>query len=144
MALIALAQKRTKRCCVNRSNIRDAYNTYTGKLSDIVRQLAFAGIGVVWILRVGTESGGIAFAPQLRNVLLFYVFTLTADVLHYIVGSATWGVYNTIKEWQDTPEEEEFHAPRIINWIPLTFFWGKVLLCAYATYKLLMYLAVKI
>jgi hypothetical protein len=35
---------------------RDTYYEYSGKLSDITRQLSFAGIAIVWIFRAGDKG----------------------------------------------------------------------------------------
>ena len=129
---------------MNRKDIRDAYDYYTGKVSDIVRQLAYAGIGVIWILKVGTDNGGIAFDAALVQVLHLYVYALAADLLHYVISSASWGIYNKIKEHQKTPADKDFKAPGIINWPSLVFFWGKTALCGFATFKLLLFFSDKI
>src|SRR5437016_3285049 len=65
---------------------------FSGKISDISRQLAFAGIGIIWVFKIGTESQ--QTVP--RNLVpagFLLVLGLTFDFLHYLAGTALWHVY---------------------------------------------------
>jgi len=111
---------------------REAYYFYTKKTSDIVRYLALAGIGIIWIFRI--ESGDDISIPRtllLPTILL--VFGLGFDLLQYVAGSIIWGSYGRIKEKSGIGVEEEFEAPRQINWITNTLFGLKIvtIICAY-------------
>ena len=41
------------------SKLREDYSKASAKVSELVRQLSFAGIAVIWILRTGEHAGGI-------------------------------------------------------------------------------------
>jgi len=129
---------------MKRSDTRENYGYFSEKLSDITRQLDFAGIAVVWILRVGTDSGGIAFDKKLLVPLLAFVLSLGCDLLHYAYATAAWGIFNRMKERQELNDDAIFHAPSVINWASLAFFWIKVLLVAIGMILLLNYLWMKI
>jgi sugar/nucleoside kinase (ribokinase family) len=47
------------------SEVRDAYETLSGKASEIARQLSLAGIAVIWIFKSGTDQ-----APSIDQHLL--------------------------------------------------------------------------
>ena len=64
--------------------IRDAYYEASGTVSDISRQLAFAGIAVIWVLKVGDGSGGIPFSSELVIPLYCFVSALGLDLLQYV------------------------------------------------------------
>jgi hypothetical protein len=113
-------------------DVREAYYFYTGKTSDIIRYLGLAGIGIIWIFRM--ESGDDISIPRillLPTILL--VIGLGLDLLQYVAGSIIWGSYNSIKEKSRIGVEEEFEAPRPINWITDILFWLKIVpvTCAY-------------
>lgn len=104
---------------------RQAYDYYTGKLSDVTRQLCFAGVAVVWVFVV-KESGSFSLASNLKISLGFFVTALALDLLHYLSSSVTWGIFHRYKEMCKTGEDAEFLAPLWINFVPLIFFWSKV------------------
>lgn len=111
---------------------RDCYQESTAKASDIVRQLALAGIAVVWIFKVGT--GIYIFPSSLLSALEWFCITLGLDLAQYVVKAATWGIFQRMKERQlqaagIDPEGESpsatFDAPIWFNWAPIYLFWGK-------------------
>lgn len=105
---------------------RDYYG-YSGKLSDVTRQLNFAGVAIIWIFRVGDTNGaGIPFAGSLLWVLALFVLSLAFDLGHYIYATAAWGLFCHRKELAGIREDEAVKAPTKINWPSLGFFWGKV------------------
>lgn len=119
---------------------REFYYFHSGKTSDLVRQLALAGIAVVWIFRY--EVQGVPKIPvQLLAPLSLIVLSLTLDLLQYAVATGLWGAFQRRKERDGVKEDAEFTAPRQLNWPALTFFWLKVVATASAYYFLLKYLA---
>lgn len=109
---------------------REAYYTHSGKLSDVTRQLNYAGIGVIWVLRVGKDTGGIKFDSSLMACLFLFSLGLFADLMHYAFASALWGRFAYLREKDGfTNEQDCGHAPEWINWPALLLFWGKVVLC---------------
>lgn len=75
------------------SGYREAYEWYSGKASDVARQLALAGIGVVWVFSL--ESGGTKSVPQtLRQPLFLFCIALLSDLIHYVVAAISWGSFH--------------------------------------------------
>ena len=104
---------------------REAYYFYTGKTSEIIRYLGLAGIAIIWIFRF--ESASAISLP--RNFLLptiLLIIGLGLDLLQYLAGSIIWGIYSRIKEKSGIEKEEEFEAPRQINWLNDFLFWLKI------------------
>jgi len=112
-------------------DVRQAYYDFTGKTSEIVRQLGFAGIALVWIFKTGTDGNPIIPNNLLIPAILI-VISLTSDLSQYIAGSIAWGVYNRIKEKRGTSDKENFEAPRYINWATNAFFITKIICMAIA------------
>ena len=123
---------------------RSTYYEYTGKLSDIVRQLNFAGIAVVWIFKVGQETGGIPFAQCLLWPMGLFVLSLGFDLLHYIYASIAWGLFHRCKEKNGVNESEEIQARREINWPTNIFFWAKVAASLAGYSILIIYIAAQL
>jgi hypothetical protein len=46
-------------------------NEFSGKASDISRQLAFAAIAVIWLFKIDTPTGNITIPPDLILARLF-------------------------------------------------------------------------
>jgi len=70
-----------------------------------------------------------------------FVGSATFDLLHYAYASAAWGIFNRVQEKKhEHNAEAEIHAPRVINWISLVFFWGKTALTVAAYCFLVVYI----
>ena len=74
------------------SEYKETYQWYSGKTSDVVRQLSFAGIAIIWIFKV--QSQGI---PKIPNVLLvplgLFCISLAFDLLQYVLGYIIWYIF---------------------------------------------------
>ena len=124
---------------MNLSDCRSAYQDLSAKASEVARNLAFAGIAIIWIFRIeqGTEIG----IPQdLIPATILLLLTLGADLLHYLAGSVIWSIYHRLKERSGTAENEEFTAPPLLNWPSLFFYYAKIASLASAYALLLNYL----
>ncbi|HEX5733940.1 MAG TPA: hypothetical protein VF131_13990 [Blastocatellia bacterium] len=118
---------------------RENYYYFSQKTSEIVRQLGFAGIAVIWVFK--TEIDGKLFVPpELISIGKFLIAGLGLDLFHYAYGTLAWGIYNGLKERDGTKEGTEFLAPRPINWPTLFFLWSKVIAISIAYIKILQYL----
>ncbi len=119
---------------------RENYNYFSGKTSDIVRQLGFAGIALIWIFKNDTDGQQLVPAELVPPATLIVV-ALIFDLLHYISGTAVWGIYNRMQEKARITQEQEFLAPLKINWPTNFFFWGKTVIMVVAYFQLLRFLA---
>jgi hypothetical protein len=70
------------------SDIDQTKNDATGKASDVGRQLAFAGIATVWLLR--DETGVQPFGHILLIALILLASALFSDFLQYACNSYVW------------------------------------------------------
>ncbi len=121
---------------------RENYYDFSKKTSEIVRQLGFAGIALIWIFRA--ESNGKQIIPgNLIPAATLIVTGLAFDLLHAVVGTMVWGIYHRHKEKQGTKEQAEFLAPRWINWGTIFFFWAKTIVMVIAYIYLLRFLESK-
>lgn len=130
---------------VKLKDAREYYDKRSTKLSDVVRQLNFAGIAVIWLFRTGEKTGGIPYSRCLMWPLGLLICSATFDLLHYAYASAAWGIFSRLEEKKLKSDRQradrEIHAPRAINWPTLAFFWGKTILTVAAYCFLVVYIA---
>src|SRR5262245_49460778 len=85
---------------------RETFYVYSGKASDICRQLAFAGIAVIWLFKKDVVG-----QPTLPIELIwsgvFIVLSLVADVFQYVLASIVWRLFYRAKEKAGVSEEQE-------------------------------------
>ena len=114
---------------------RNAYESLSSKASDIVRQISFAGVGLIWIFKTGGGTS-LSLNPTLLKAALFIFLALLFDYLQYISGATIWFLYFRYKERKGTLEEDEFLAPEQLNWPTWTLFNLKcvMVLIAYGCY----------
>jgi hypothetical protein len=132
---------------------RAEYYFHSGKVSEVVRQLALAGVAVIWIFK--SEAGGQQRIPGwLIPAGILILFCLAFDLLQYAVATIQWNRFNRVKEIElgqkkaageiTDPENEQFAAPAEINDIPMTFFWVKFILVILAYINLIFYLMTRL
>jgi hypothetical protein len=119
-----------------------SYKAASGKLSAIVRQLAFAGIATIWIFKI--ESDGRQSIPsELIKPATLLVASLALDLLHLICKTLAWGGFVRYHELINTSHTEDIDASRFINWPGNFFFFLKVVVMAVAYFYLLQFLKQK-
>lgn len=99
-------------------------NETTGKASDVGRQLAFAGLAVVWILR---EASGNPIGETLLVPVLLLVVCLTLDLLQYVWCSFAWTIFYNYHFEKTKSDKAQVDIPDWINWISYACFWLKIL-----------------
>lgn len=85
---------------------RETFYTFSGKLSDACRQLAFAGIGLIWLFKKDNLAG-LSIPRDLLVPGALIVFALTFDLLQYALGSILWRIFYRMKENLNIEEETE-------------------------------------
>jgi hypothetical protein len=104
--------------------VRNAYQEYTGIVSQLIRSISLAGIAVAWIVRLG-ESKDTVYAESCDWVFLLLILALSFDLLQYITQAATWGLFNYHHQKKGTNLSDEVEAPAWFNNIPIAFWIAK-------------------
>lgn len=109
------------------SEIDRAKNDATGKASDVGRQLAFAGIATVWLLR---DEGARPIGNFLLIALTLLVLALLLDFLQYVVCGAIWrNFYN--KHFDEHKNDDAcVDVPDELARPIYRFYWWKIRLLA--------------
>jgi hypothetical protein len=124
---------------VKHSAALDRWYVASAKASDTSRQLAFAGIAVVWVLSGGADAPTTAtVSGELVGALLAFVVALLCDFLQYAVQSLLWRMFSRKKEkalraqYDSAPgwRDEEFSVPVALNVPGEVFFWSKLVAVA--------------
>ena len=97
------------------SEIRKAYEELSGKLSDIVRQLAFAGIGIIWIFRINGTNNSILIPKELSIPLIFLIITFVLDILQYLISTIIWYFFYCKERKDGKKEDEEVQEKEVWN-----------------------------
>jgi hypothetical protein len=126
------------------SQYRETYYFFSGKTSDISRQLAFAGIALVWIFKQEKQTPVIPDSLILPSILL--VFSLAADLLQYFIASSTWGIFQRYHETKliKKTDDPDLTTPRYFNWPMLTLYLLKILSVIIAYIFIIKFLASKL
>ena len=109
------------------SEIRTAYEDLSRKLSDINRQLCFAGFAIIWIFN---KSMGDFSVPQDLYLPAFLLCSaLFADLLQYVISSASWYIYYLKNRSSENKDDDiEVNESEKLNIIPWILFFIKIIL----------------
>lgn len=138
-------------------DFRDAYYDSSQSLSNISRQLALAGVALVWLFKtsllpttansISTDAGIYLIQGDLYSTLCFFIICLISDYLQCFFKSFIWGAAHTwhdMKIGKNTPNKEEIEINQpwgIINWPAIVFFWIKALSVGAGYYFAMKYLS---
>lgn len=122
------------------SGIREAYEELSGKLSSIVRQLAFAGIGIIWIFRMTNSDNSISISKDFSLPLILLVLTLILDVLQYFISTVIWHSFYHINYRKNPNEDREMNENESWNIPCWVIFYFKVVVLITAYIFLFIYL----
>lgn len=116
-----------------------SYYELSGKASDVARQLAFAGIALIWIFhQQGVNS--IALPPPLIWPAAFFICGLAFDLLQYVAGALIWGAFHRSHEKRlGVDSKKALSAPAWFNWPGIFFFSAKIALVLAGYFLLLRY-----
>lgn len=121
------------------SEFKEDYYLFTGKLSDITRQIAFAGIALIWVFKKGSNS-----EFQIDNELILpailIVGALAFDILQYIYQSITWSIFYTYHNRKNKSEDKKIKSPEYLNYPSWALFFIKVVLVLIAYWKIFGFL----
>ena len=122
---------------------RETFYTYSGKASDVCRQLAFAAIAIIWLFK--TDAGGKLTIPS-DLVLLgsLVVLSLVLDLVQYCLASIIWYLFYRHHEKRKTPEAQEIQHSEWLDRPLQIVFWLKVIAVMTAYSLILSFLVGKL
>jgi hypothetical protein len=91
---------------MNLQGYRETFYTFSGKTSDLTRQLAFAAIAIIWIFK-SDVAGRFNLPAALVCPGVFVVLALIFDLAQYCAASIIWRRFYRAKEREGVSEEAE-------------------------------------
>jgi len=104
---------------------RETFYVFSGKASDLNRQLGFAGIALIWIFKTGVDDK-IAIPTALQWAGILIVISLALDMFHYCVGAAIWRCFYRRLETKGVTEDEDITHSQYLELPILGLFMFKV------------------
>ncbi|MFM0261874.1 hypothetical protein [Paraburkholderia sediminicola] len=112
------------------ADVREKYYEHSKKASDVSRQLALAGIAVVWLFKTsiaGVAIGAYGLPSALFWPTLLMLVSLALDLLQYVWQAALWGTVSRSQEKQHGTDTVEWDGIRPAWNLPANvLFWGKL------------------
>ena len=100
---------------------------YSGKASDITRQLAFAGMAGIWIFKPPVPDGGqISIPTSLVIAGTMFISSLAIDLSQYVLAVILWKGFHRKKELSGLGSEEEVKLPAGYSSMLYRFFYLKI------------------
>ena len=125
---------------MNLEYYKGEYYSFSGLASSTSRQLALAGIAIVWVFNSHGQTG-----YKLPNELLFpsicLILSLGSDLLQYVTGSIIWGCFHRFheKKRKSIGDNPDIEAPFYFTWPISLFFYIKIAAVLIAYIFLLKY-----
>lgn len=119
-------------------DLKIAKDYHTKQASDLNRNLAFAGIAVVWIF-VALKNQSLFIPHSLLFSLLLFVSSLFFDLMQYIFLSISWSLIYRKKE-KVAKDNIKFRVSPIYANIGYVFFFIKIFLNLIAYGIMILYL----
>lgn len=110
------------------SEFRKDADYFTGKASEVSRQLSLAGIAVVWIFK-HTNNDVSILPKELVPTVVFFATALMLDLIHYVYAGIAWSIFSRHHEKKnpDKTKDPELRASKFINWPTWILFSGKLI-----------------
>lgn len=104
---------------------RDYHYNYSKQASTLSRQLAYAGIAVIWVFKTSADG-----QPSVPHALFwpgaFFIVALALDLLQCVTGSAIWSAFYNRHFKRLKNDEAEVIAPRWLKYPIYGFYFSKI------------------
>ena len=111
---------------------RETFYTFSGKASDLNRQLAFAGIATIWLFKRDV-SGTPTLPHELYLPTFLLILSLAFDMLHYCVAASIWRWVYRSKEKAGVGEKVNVHHSETLE-LPIYGLFVLKIVCLFVAY----------
>lgn len=99
----------------------------TSKASEIARQLNFAGIGIIWIIKSSFPTIKLSDSELLLPLILISI-SLIFDFLHYAIGGLIWITFYNNKIKSGSSSDADIKSAPWRKNLLYFFYYGKLIL----------------
>lgn len=124
-------------------DVKDAYEDFSGKGSEICRQLNFIGVGIIWLFSntVQDRNWKIILPESLILPILLLCLSLALDLLQYIVSTVIWyGIYLLKHSKTENDDSTDVEDSELLNCIPWIFWFLKIGLTIWGYIRIIIYM----
>lgn len=121
--------------------LKHDYYHFSSLTSTVVRQLNFAGFGIIWIFN-SRSLEKIHLPNELFYPSLFIIISLGFDLLQYVYATIMTGYQHRKFEKENKKDEDDVKYNKMWNWPTNFFFSMKILSTLIAYILLLLYILV--
>jgi hypothetical protein len=123
---------------MNLCEFKKDYQWFSGKTSDVARQLAFAGIAIIWIFK--QEGKPLPAIPrELLWPTILLALSLAADLLQYVSATIIWGSFHRYHEKKNLVVRD-IKASTKLNWPTNFLFYTKIIFVIIAYVLMIIYI----
>lgn len=122
---------------------REDFYEFSGKASDLNRQLAFAGIALIWLFKKDI-GGTLSIPPPLILPSILLVLSLIFDMLHYCVAALIWRCYYRNKEKADFADDDDLGRHSVWLELPIMLLFAAKIVCIVAAYVFILIFLAKL
>jgi hypothetical protein len=117
---------------------------FSGLASGIVRQLAFAGIALIWIFKIDKPIDHL-IPEECYIPLLLFVITLVFDFLQYFIPSIIWmSFFKHYEKKHNGNVDVDLKAKEIYSYPGYFFYYAKVITLSIGYFLIIYFLLKKI
>jgi hypothetical protein len=110
---------------MKRSDVNEEDKFYTGKASEVVRQLALLGYALIWLFKRDTPAGP-TIPIEFQASAFFLTLALLLDFIQYVSGAIGWPLYNKSLYRKSVPVESEVTPPGALYYPTYFAFFAKI------------------
>jgi hypothetical protein len=135
-------EEKRSRLRLKLQDYRNDYYTFSGKASDLSRQLSFAAIALIWLFKKD-DAGQLTIPADLIVPGVLVVSSLTLDMLQYCFASIIWYCFYRSKENANVSEDAELdHSVWLER--PTTLLFVAKIICVIVAYGYILVFFVKL
>lgn len=123
------------------SEFKTDYYEFSGLASSSSRQLAMAGIALLWLFKSGGGTNTYTLPIELFLPAALLVASLGSDLIQYILGTVIWGAFHRHHENRRKSEDDDpsIEAPPCYSYPITVFFYLKIIFVLVAYFLVLTF-----
>ena len=123
---------------MNLSDYKESFYTFSASASSSARQLAMAGIAMLWVFKVSSGEANYTLPSQLFLPAVFLICALASDLLQYLIATVTWGMFHRYHEKKAADNDNPILKAPVYLSAPIYLFFYLKILFVLVAYSLML------